>query len=395
MNANVSIYQDSVKDSSGILTSESNEMGLSTIFNYNGNNVAFIKTSYGILINATDMARPYNKRPVDYLRQIYVNELVSTIVSQTHISEDQLVIKMRGSSENGGGTWLYEDVAIDFAQWLDVKFKVWCNSKIKELLTTGLVKLPNFNNPPEAARAWADEYEARMKAEKEVRLALEAKEKIEKEKRMVQAELNTAIDTIKENEPVIDMFKRSIPREGVLIRESSKYFEQFGYYIGIKNMYPLLQELKYVFRNERGRIEAYQSARNSGLVTYGSDPGDEYWEAKAVTVLVIKTTSCTMIFFYLRNSHVCLSSVYSNFSLSYLIRLIHLIKFLYPIFFNCSSVAFSFGNFPCHLPGTTTSRPSGLVASLPHSLHSPMPLYGCSSLAYSNLSTIYSFVNIQ
>lgn len=156
MNANVSIYQDSVKDSSGILTSESNEMGLSTIFNYNGNNVAFIKTSYGILINATDMARPYNKRPVDYLRQMYVNELVSTIVSQTHISEDQLVIKMRGSSENGGGTWLYEDVAIDFAQWLDVKFKVWCNSKIKELLTTGLVKLPNFNNPPEAARAWAD-----------------------------------------------------------------------------------------------------------------------------------------------------------------------------------------------------------------------------------------------
>lgn len=237
MNANVSIYQDSVKDSSGILTSESNEMGLSTIFNYNGNNVAFIKTSYGILINATDMARPYNKRPVDYLRQIYVNELVSTIVSQTHISEDQLVIKMRGSSENGGGTWLYEDVA-------------------------------------------------RMKAEKEVRLALEAKEKIEKEKRMVQAELNTAIDTIKENEPVIDMFKRSIPREGVLIRESSKYFEQFGYYIGIKNMYPLLQELKYVFRNERGRIEAYQSARNSGLVTYGSDPGDEYWEAKAVTVMI-------------------------------------------------------------------------------------------------------------
>lgn len=205
MNTNVDLFHDSTKNSSEILTSESNEMGLSTIFNYNGNNVAFIKTSYGILINATDMARPYNKRPVDYLRQIYVNELVSTIVSQTHISEDQLVIKMRGSSENGGGTWLYEDVAIDFAQWLDVKFKVWCNSKIKELLTTGLVKLPNFNNPPEAARAWADEYEARMKAEKEVRLALEAKEKIEKEKRMVQAELNTAIDTIKENEPVIDI----------------------------------------------------------------------------------------------------------------------------------------------------------------------------------------------
>ena len=75
-----------------------------------------------------------------------------------------------------------------------------------------------------------------MKAEKEAMLALEAKNKVEEEKKIVQAELNTAIDTIKENEPVIDMFKRSIPREGVLIRESSKYFEQFGYYIGIKKM---------------------------------------------------------------------------------------------------------------------------------------------------------------
>lgn len=148
------------------------------------------------------------------------------------------------------------------------------------------LRIPDFSNPAEAARAWADEYEAKVKAEKEAMLALEAKNKVEEEKKIVQAELNTAIDTIKENEPVIDMFKRSIPREGVLIRESSKYFEQFGYYIGIKNMYPLLQELKYVFRNERGRIEAYQSARNSGLVTYGSDPGDEYWEAKAVTVMI-------------------------------------------------------------------------------------------------------------
>lgn len=127
--------------------------------------------------------------------------------------------------------------------------------------------------------------EALLASEKEKQALAEAKKVIEEEKKVVQAELNTAIDTIKENEPVIDMFKRSIPREGVLIRESSKYFEQFGYYIGIKNMYPLLQELKYVFRNERGRIEAYQSARNYGLVTYGSDPGDEYWEAKAMTVL--------------------------------------------------------------------------------------------------------------
>ena len=81
--------------------------------------------------------------------------------------------------------------------------------------------------------------EALLASEKEKQALAEAKKVAEEEKKVVQAELNTAIDTIKENEPVIDMFKRSIPREGVLIRESSKYFEQFGYYIGIKNMYPL------------------------------------------------------------------------------------------------------------------------------------------------------------
>jgi hypothetical protein len=53
-----------------------------------------------------------------------------------------------------------------------------------------------------------------------------------------------------------------------------------------KWLYQTVENLKYVFRNERGRIEAYQSARNSGLVIYGSDPGDEYWEAKAVTVMI-------------------------------------------------------------------------------------------------------------
>lgn len=41
MNTNVDLFHDSTKNSSGILTSESNEMGLSTIFNYNGNNVAW------------------------------------------------------------------------------------------------------------------------------------------------------------------------------------------------------------------------------------------------------------------------------------------------------------------------------------------------------------------
>lgn len=208
------------------------------------------------------------------------------MVGFLHISENQIVRTLPGSPENGGGTWVHEDLAIDLAKWLSVDFRMWCNAKIKELLTTGVAAMPNFSDPVAAARAWADAEEKRREADRRAKLALEAKVKVEEEKKVVQAELDVAIDTIKKNETIVEMFNRSIPKEGVLIRESSKYFEQFGFYIGIKNMYPLLQELKYVFRNERGRIEAYQSARNSGLVTYGSDPGDDYWEAKAMTVMI-------------------------------------------------------------------------------------------------------------
>ena len=33
------------------------------------------------------------------------------------------------------GTWMCEDLILDFAQWLSRDFKLWCNDRIKELLT--------------------------------------------------------------------------------------------------------------------------------------------------------------------------------------------------------------------------------------------------------------------
>lgn len=45
--------------------------------------------------------------------------------------------------ENDGGTWLHEDIALDFAQWLSVDFRLWCNDRIKELLRTGVATVSN------------------------------------------------------------------------------------------------------------------------------------------------------------------------------------------------------------------------------------------------------------
>lgn len=112
------------------------------VYDYKGSQISFI-SGENVMINATQMAKPFGKRPIDYLRLPSTNELLNAIVRKSHISENQLVISKQGSAENGGGTWMHEDVALDFAQWLSVDFRLWCNDRIKELLKTGVTTVSN------------------------------------------------------------------------------------------------------------------------------------------------------------------------------------------------------------------------------------------------------------
>lgn len=40
---------------------------------------------------------------------------------------NDLVIVKEGSPQTGGGTWMHEDVALEFARWLSLAFAIWCN----------------------------------------------------------------------------------------------------------------------------------------------------------------------------------------------------------------------------------------------------------------------------
>lgn len=148
------------------------------IFQYNGNAVTFQLGNGDVMVNATQMAKPFNKRPVDYLRLPSTNELLSAIVGKSHISENQIVTTVQGSSDNGGGTWLHEDIALDFAQWLSVDFKLWCNDRIKELMRHGMTATPDrleeMLQNPDLLIGLASELK-RERAEKE-RLMMTARE---------------------------------------------------------------------------------------------------------------------------------------------------------------------------------------------------------------------------
>lgn len=139
---------------------------LTKLFDYNGSKITFRNDAGVAYINATQMAKPFGKRPNDYLVLPTTKILLEAITRKSCISNIQLVNIKRGSSATGGGTWLHEDVAIDFAQWLSIDFRLWCNDRIKELLTTGTTSIAtSLPNTKQLAQMVIDAENAREKAE--------------------------------------------------------------------------------------------------------------------------------------------------------------------------------------------------------------------------------------
>jgi len=125
-----------------------------TIFNYNQYGVSFDFLNDDVLVNATEMAKAFNKKAYEYLRlketktfiealkrsekfkHFYSSEIGNSPISDTEIEEDyadDILVKV----VNGGahsGTWMHRILALEFASWLNPDFKVWCFLTIDEIL---------------------------------------------------------------------------------------------------------------------------------------------------------------------------------------------------------------------------------------------------------------------
>lgn len=102
------------------------------------------------MVNATEMAKPFGKRCNDFLSTKQTKKLINSLSDKTGISATGLVVVNQGG--NNQGTWMHEDLALIFAQWLSPDFYLWCNDRIKELLTIGMTATPQtledmVNNP--------------------------------------------------------------------------------------------------------------------------------------------------------------------------------------------------------------------------------------------------------
>lgn len=115
-------------------------------FAYQGKNINFKERQGSVMVNATQMGKVFGKTPKDWLRLQSTDEFLNVLKDSREADMPNglfqeadmpidLVQVVRGGASQG--TWMHEDVALEFSRWLHPKFAIWTNKHIKELLLKG------------------------------------------------------------------------------------------------------------------------------------------------------------------------------------------------------------------------------------------------------------------
>ena len=106
------------------------------ISQYNGQPLSFNENGW---FNATQASKQFGKRPNDWLNLVETQDYIQALSDVMGISITSkngnciALIKTKRGKENGG-TWLHPKLAVPFTRWLDVRFGVWCDEQIDQLL---------------------------------------------------------------------------------------------------------------------------------------------------------------------------------------------------------------------------------------------------------------------
>ncbi|CAI8821526.1 DNA-binding protein [Pseudomonas sp. IT-P100] len=115
-------------------------------FHYEGQAVRFNSDGW---INATDVAKRFSKRPVDWLKQdetkLYMIVMAEALGLETKVTQDHFGLVRTSRGGKAPGTWLHPKLAVVFARWLDMKFSVWCDLHIDALLRGELNEKQQFD----------------------------------------------------------------------------------------------------------------------------------------------------------------------------------------------------------------------------------------------------------
>ena len=92
-----------------------------------------------VMINVTDIIKSYpNKNMGNFLRNSTTKEYIKALQEVTGLPIDKICKVTKGGLPGEQGTLMHQNLAIEFTQWLDPHFGIWCNSKVLEVLHKGL-----------------------------------------------------------------------------------------------------------------------------------------------------------------------------------------------------------------------------------------------------------------
>lgn len=109
-----------------------------SVFNFESDSIRFENRNGRVWVSLTDMAKASGKKIDNWKRLESTNEF---LVALEHSLQCEVMVSNVGGSTETTGTWAIEEVAIEFAGWCSVGFKIWMITQIKTLMTEGTVSI--------------------------------------------------------------------------------------------------------------------------------------------------------------------------------------------------------------------------------------------------------------
>ena len=212
-------------------------MSTITTYSYEGTPIAFERGA-GVMINATQMAKRFGKTPKDWLRNQQSEEFISTLSAVRQICPTDLIKQRQGGDPQKQGTWMHEDVAMEFARWLSPAFAIWTNDRIKELLQDGVTTVATDDQT--IAKAMAILQSRLEEAKRETARLRESELE-------AQAEAQFLRDRAEEDAPKV-LFADAVTasKRSILVGELAKILKQNGHDTGQNRLFAELRQQGYL-----------------------------------------------------------------------------------------------------------------------------------------------------
>ena len=113
-------------------------MSTITLLDFQSSNIRFENRDGRVWVSLTDMAKASGKLLGHWSRLDSTKEFLYAL--ESHMG-NVVIETIQGGVPLKQGTWAIEEVAIEFAGWCSVQFKIWTLRQIKTLMTQGYVAL--------------------------------------------------------------------------------------------------------------------------------------------------------------------------------------------------------------------------------------------------------------